>query len=137
MSDYLLMAVAATAVLLAVVLVWLLREHKKLKQAFGQLEDKLQRSHEELAVLCSAAVAVDQHLAANDQRLNGILDQLNTYQQPLVPVASLVNDEPELQGYDAAIQKIRRGADVDELVKDCGMTRDEAVLLIRLHGGSR
>jgi hypothetical protein len=42
--------------------------------------------------------------------------------------------ETESQGYAFAIEKIQRGVNIDELVKSCGLTRDEAVLLMRLHG---
>lgn len=136
MSDYLSMAVAGTVVLVAVVLIWLLRQQHKLKQDYRLLAEQLQRNNEDVAGLCSAAVAVDQHLAANEARLEGLIDSINAYRAPKpVSVASSIEDQP--QGYDDAIQKIRRGAGVDELVKDCGLTRDEAVLLIRLHGGKR
>lgn len=136
MSDYLSMAVAGTVVLVAVVLIWLLRQQHKLKQDYRLLAEQVQRNNEDVAGLCSAAVAVDQHLAANEARLEGLIDSINAYRAPQpVSVASSIEDQP--QGYDDAIQKIRRGAGVDELVKDCGLTRDEAVLLIRLHGGKR
>jgi len=32
------------------------------------------------------------------------------------------------------IQRVRQGADVAELMQQFGLSRDEAVLLIRLHG---
>lgn len=139
MSDYLLMAVTATVILVALVLVWLLRQQHKLKQDCRLLAEQLQRNNEDVAGLCSAAVAVDQHLAANDARLDDLIDAVNAaYQAPAPQPVSVTNSiEEQPQDYDDAIQKIRRGAGVDELVKDCGLTRDEAVLLIRLHGGKR
>jgi hypothetical protein len=137
MIDYLLMTVAATVIFVALVLVWLLRQQHKLKQDCRLLAEQLQRNNEDVAGLCSAAVAVDQRLAANDARLADVIEAVNaTYQAPQ-PV-SVTNSIEELpQDYGDAIQKIRYGAGVDELVKDCGLTRDEAVLLIRLHGGKR
>ncbi len=133
MSDYLLMAIAGTMMLIAVVLVWLLREYKKLKQDYRLLADQLQHNKEDVAGLCAAAVMVDQHLIANDARVNTILDAINAYPPTPQPI-SLVNQDDQTQGYDEVIQKIRRGANVEELVKTCGLTRDEAVLLVRLHG---
>lgn len=134
MADYLLPVLAGIILFILVLLAWLLRDHQKLKQELQMLEAQIQRSNEDVAGLCSAAVAVDRRLAANDSRLNSIVDQVNTRQQP---VATMVPEEPApATGYENVIQKIRRGIGIDELVRDCGLTRDEAVLLMRLHGGS-
>ncbi len=135
MSDYLLMTIAGAVLLVAAVLVWLLREHNKLKRDYRLLADQLQHNKEDVAGLCAAAVVVDQHLVANDARLNAILDDINAYQPPSQLVGPTPSRDDQSQGYDEVIQKIRRGASVDELVRDCGLTRDEAVLLMRLHGG--
>lgn len=138
MTDYLLMAIAGAVILIVAVLVWLLREHKKLKQDYRFLADQLQHNKEDVAGLCAAAVVVDQHLLDNDERVRAILESINTH-KPTQQLASSHTFSPsgsddQSQGYDEAIQKIRRGANIDELVRDCGLTRDEAVLLIRLHG---
>ena len=138
MSDYLAMAVIGTVVIFAAVLLWLLRELKRIKQDYRLLAEQLQSSKEDVAGLCAAAVVVDQHLAAHDARLDGLLDEVAASSRPLEAISSPTGSrDEEPQEYDKAIQKIRRGAGVDELVKECGLTRDEAVLLIRLHGGKR
>jgi hypothetical protein len=41
------------------------------------------------------------------------------------------------RGYDMATRLAKNGADVDELVTNCGITRHEAELLVRLHGATR
>lgn len=41
------------------------------------------------------------------------------------------------RGYDMAARLAKNGADVDELVANCGITRHEAELLVRLHGANR
>ncbi|MGZ5531550.1 MAG: DUF2802 domain-containing protein [Methylomonas sp.] len=138
MTDYLLMAIAGTVILVVAVLVWLLREHKKLKHNYRLLAEQLQRNKEDVAGLCAAAVVVDQHLIDNDERVNAIWESINVHKstQQLAnpqPFSSPSRDD-QSQGYDEAILKIRRGASIDELVRDCGLTRDEAVLLVRLHG---
>ena len=138
MNDYLLMAIAGTLVLIAVMLVFLLREYKKIKHQCRLLEDKFRRNNEDLAGLCSAAVEVDQRLVRNDARLLALLERVSELQQP-PPPPQPVSRQPDsneyAEGYDIAIQKIRSGCGVNELVKHCGLTRDEAVLLISLHGG--
>lgn len=41
------------------------------------------------------------------------------------------------RGYDMATRLAKNGADVDELMANCGITRHEAELLVRLHGANR
>jgi hypothetical protein len=41
------------------------------------------------------------------------------------------------RGYDIATRLARNGADVSEIVANCGITRHEAELLLRLHGPQR
>lgn len=135
MSEYLLLVLAGVVVCILAMLVWLSRQQQTLKRQFQSLEERVQRSNEDVAGLCSAAVAVDRRLAANDSRLNSIVDQVNTQRQTVTNVAP---EEPiPASGYEDVIQKIRNGVGIEELVRDCGLTRDEAVLLMRLHGGSK
>jgi hypothetical protein len=144
MNESLLLVIVAMVViglaLSALAWLWLWREQKKLRQDFRTLTTQLQRSHDDVAGLCSAAVAVDKRLALNESRLNNMLDSTKPEPQPRSSAAPAYQEmteneeEQEQQGYELAIDKIRRGANVDELVKSCGLTRDEAVLLVRLHG---
>jgi hypothetical protein len=41
------------------------------------------------------------------------------------------------RGYDMATRLAKNGADVDELITNCGITRHEAELLLRLHAPKR
>ncbi len=141
MTDYLLMFIAGCLLFITILLAWLLREQKKIKHDYLILTDRLRRNHEDVTGLCCAAVEVDQHLADNDlslnsiiERLNSIIDMVNTDHRSRQPLAQTKNEDIG-QDYADAIQKIRNGAGVDELVKDCRLTRDEAVLLVRLHAG--
>lgn len=140
MNDIVLLSVAAIVaallLLMASVLARLWREQKKLKQDLQALAAQLQRSSDDIAGLCSAAVAVDRRLAVNESRISEL--QAGVGQPPSsAPTVHEDNDQLEdepAQGYQLAIEKIRRGASVEDLVKTCGLTRDEAVLLFRLHG---
>lgn len=134
MTDYLVLILAGVVVMLLVLLAWLLREHQKLKQDCRSLASQLKRNQDDVAGLCSAAVAVDKRLAANDVLLKNIIDEFGSQLQAVM-AAPLAASSKNTQGYDDVIQRIRRGASVDDLVRDCGVTRDEALLLTRLHGG--
>ncbi|MCQ8182880.1 DUF2802 domain-containing protein [Methylomonas sp. SURF-1] len=138
MTDYLVWGLAAGELVILAVLLRLIGSQKRLERELKLLEERVQRSNEDLAGLCSAAVAVDRRLAANDNRLNTIADRVSRPVQASAPQPHPIQEEPTpAQGYEDVIQKIRRGADIDELVRDCGLTRDEALLLMRLHGGGK
>ncbi|CAG1020926.1 DUF2802 domain-containing protein [Methylomonas sp. LL1] len=148
MNDLLLPGIAGVlalaSTLLAIGLIRLWREQKKLIRDVRTLASQLQRGNDDIAGLCSAAVAVDKRLAANESRLSNLLDSISFQPQSSSQARyeeAVQHDEEQDQdhdhhdqGYQLAIEKIRRGANVEELVKSCGLTRDEAVLLVRLHG---
>lgn len=140
MNEHLLLAitgaVAGLFVVMAVALYRLRREQKKLKRALDEVHTEIKRISADVAGLCSAAIAVDKRLAANESRLCTVQDELNSQQHaaPRAPTQEIAEpDDEQPQGYQKAIEKIRRGAGLEELVKSCGLTRDEAVLLMRLH----
>lgn len=130
-------AICAALLVLAFTVLWLLRQMGKLKLAHQALSKQLQRSDADLAGLCSAAIAVDHRLADNESQLVLLAEKICLQQQQQQPSSAtpVTNDQssPELEGYAKAIQMIVRGASAEELVKSCGMTRDEAMLLISVN----
>lgn len=120
-------------VLVTVALILLWRQQKRLKQEYQFLRSQLQRSNDDVAGLCAAAIAVDKRLSESESHLNQMLDAVNA-PQPEYNELVIAKEEDPQGGYSLAIEKIHRGASLDELVKSCGLTRDEAVLLMRLHG---
>lgn len=124
--------------LLAVALYKLWRGQRKLEQNLQNLTAQNQRSSDDVAGLCSAALAVDKRLAANESMMQEIILTVRNAVQPVYHEAEQepLAEEPleQSQDYGMAIDKIRQGADVDDLVRICGLTRDEAMLLVRLHG---
>jgi hypothetical protein len=115
------------------------REHKILKQAVQALTEQIQRSSDDVAGLCSAAVAVDRRLSVYESCLRDMQKSVESQQAQAVfqpeydreSIGDVENEEPKV--YEKAIERIRRGSTIDELVRSCGLTRDEAVLLMRLH----
>lgn len=141
MSDTLILALigvigfAASLLIVSQIKLW--RQLKRLQQDYQSLRSQIQRSSDDVAGLCSAAIAVDKRLSVNESQLSQLLNvkkmpQQLFSQQEEQPVYAEKQDES--QGYALAIEKIQRGVNIDELVKSCGLTRDEAVLLMRLHG---
>lgn len=124
--------VLALFVLVVAALVLLWRQQKRLKQECQFLRSQLQRSSDDVAGLCAAAIAVDKRLSESESHLSQMLDAINA-PESLQNELGVAEEDPQ-GGYASAIEKIHLGASLDELVKSCGLTRDEAVLLMRLHG---
>ncbi|MCQ8104980.1 DUF2802 domain-containing protein [Methylomonas sp. SURF-2] len=137
MNESVIWAIAGLALvlfaLMAVGLISVWRQQKRLAQEYQLLHKQLQRSSDDVAGLCAAAIAVDKRLSENESHLYRMLDSLSS-PQPMPDEFEVAEEEVSEGGYAAAIEKIRLGASLDELVKNCGLTRDEAVLLMRLHG---
>ena len=144
MSEYVLAVMVVIVIIQMLGLAWLVSLYLKLKQDYAHIAEQCRRNNHDIAGLCSAALAVDEHLIRNDRQVYRLIEQVNELQsistqaQSAATLSKAVNTEqfnqPESIGYDNVIKKIRLGVTVEELVKDCGLTRDEAVLLSRLHG---
>ena len=124
MSHFLLAGFTAILVIFVMV-VWLIIQYIKLKREFMSLAEHVSNHNRDIAGLCSAAVTVDTRLAETDDLLQRLAEKVTEYER----------QEEAAQPYHSVIQQVRNGADVAELVKNFGLSRDEAVLLIRLHSG--
>jgi hypothetical protein len=90
------------------------RMQQQLERAFGEL-----RSLHETVMVMNA-------------RLEGLNERADVGSR-LAPAGSATSQ----RGYDMATRLAKNGADIDELVANCGITRHEAELLVRLHGAKR
>lgn len=126
MDTDLLIIVALCFSLLGLGLLWLALEQRKLKNINQVLVDQINSITKDIAGLCSAAVNVDSRIAISAEQMADLLDKLGDYE----------HKESEASPYHSIIQKVRAGATVQELIKDCGLSREEAVLLIKVHGTS-
>jgi hypothetical protein len=94
------------------------QNNARLYQQFDHAFEELRSLHETVAVMSARLEAMSER-AEVDTRL---------------APASIVASQ---RGYDMAARLAKNGADADELVANCGVTRHEAELLIRLHGAKR
>jgi CII-binding regulator of phage lambda lysogenization HflD len=128
MNEILLITIISIVVAMLTVLVWLVFENRKLKQRFNILSSYVERNNKDIAGLCSAAISVDSKLSDSSVKLNDIAEKVTDIKQ---------HDQQASQPYQNEIQRVRDGANAEELINQCGLSRDEAVLLIRLHGQSQ
>jgi len=132
MNEVLLIIAIVIIVSVIIVLVWLIIEYKKLKQKVTILSSEIERNNKDIAGLCTAAVSVDNRLTDSHDQLTEIVNKVTDFEQY---EQQTIQAQP--QSYDDAIQRIRNGASVEELTKQCGLSQDEAVLLIGLHGNAK
>ena len=125
MTEIYLLVIAAAVLIIAGIVCWLILENNRTKRKCDMLTEYIARSNREVASLCSAAVAVDTHMLSTDGMLKELVEKMADFSQ---------QNEQASHSYHSAIQKVRAGATVDDLIHESGLTRDEASLLIRLHG---
>lgn len=125
MINVLLISSIVMTIILLAALAWLILEHRKLKQNFILLSNNVQRNNNDIAGICLAAVSVDNRISYNGQQLEVVAEKL---------VDSEQNGQQLNHPYSSAIEKVRQGANIEELIQQCGLSREEAELLSRLHG---
>ena len=73
-----------------------------------------------------------QLLAAIDSRLNAVADRIG---QPGEESAAAEAEAPPLP-YENAVRMAKHGASIDDLTRTCGLSANEARLLMRVHGSA-
>ena len=119
-----LMVNSLAFVLLGFACLWLAWQQRKLKQENQTLMAQIESINKDLAGVCLAAVKVDARITDVDTNIAELSEQLVHYQ----------NQETEVTPYHNVIQKVREGVSADQLIKECGLSQEEAALLFKLHG---
>lgn len=107
--------------------IWLALRQRRLEARCQLMMDTQQRLLRDISGLCAAAVRIDERLLTQSRRL----DQIAALTEDLEH-----QDTTNVPSYQIAIERINQGANVETLVKECGFSREEAALLIRMHGSS-
>lgn len=127
MAVYLSLSLAGMALVLGATagfLSWLWRRFKRLERECQECRQGQERLLRDLADLCTTAARTDEQVRDLTSRLGAVQAWVQERQDQA--------SEGELT-YQTAIERIRQGADVEELVESLGFSREEAALLIRLH----
>ncbi|MFN3919283.1 MAG: DUF2802 domain-containing protein [Methylohalobius sp.] len=127
MTIYLYLSLAGMALALvsmAVLLSWLWRRLTRLERQFQEHRLALERLGEGLVDFCALSVRADEQIG----ELAAKLKELGEWLKEREDQANV--EEPV---YQSAIERIRQGADMKELVGSLGLSREEAALLIRLY----
>lgn len=124
LMTILIALLAGVVLILAVAFVWLLRKFMKLKDEYEDLGEIVHGLNNDMRDFYSATLAIDERLTATDKQIVGLEGRIANFQQ----------HDSSNHPYSMAIQKVRNGASISELMQTSGLSQDEAALLIRLHG---
>ena len=105
------------------------RARRKQSDLVDKLElarERLQQMEQELGALCSASVGAGDHVVKLEQQVKRIIERQNLLEM------RAASDRP----YTQASQLVHRGANIEELVDTCGLTRGEAELLVMMQRGA-
>jgi len=102
------------------------REHVVLRKLHASAAERIRQLDQELAALCSASVGAGEHVLRLEQQMQRIVERQNGLEM------RSASDRP----YNQASQLVNKGANIDELVDTCGLTRGEAELLVMMQRGA-
>lgn len=98
---------------------------RRLRAQLRTREDQTLSQRDDFAAMCKASVGAGDHLVRLEQQMRRLTERQDQIEM------RTAGDRP----YTQAIQMVQHGADVDELISNCGLTRGEAELISMLHGG--
>jgi len=113
------------------VLIWLIRKYLKLKNDYEDIVEIVHGLNNDFRELYHSTMTVDERIIATDLRINALDHQMSRLAEKMTDSQQ---HESTSHPYSQAIQKVRSGASVSELMQTSGLSQDEAALLIRLHG---
>jgi hypothetical protein len=122
----LVMALAAGLALQYRALDRIKRNASDLAHSLRLAQDRVKQMEQELGALCSASVGAGDHLMRLEQQVRRINERQNVLEM------RSVGDRP----YAQASELVHKGADIEELMEACGLTRGEAELLVMMQRGS-
>lgn len=115
--------VVVVAVLVVAGLVALRRTAARQDAALSSLQN-------DLRALCNAAVGMGDRVNQMERRLR----QVSERQEALgLRQEQLNQEDPEARAYSQAIKMAHKGANVDDLIDVCGLSRGEAELVAMMH----
>lgn len=123
---FLVMALAAGLAVQYRALDSIRRNASDLTDSLRLAQDRVKQIEQELGALCSASVGAGDHLMRLDQQVRRINERQNILEM------RSVGDRP----YAQASELVHKGADIEELMEACGLTRGEAELLVMMQRGS-
>ena len=90
------------------------------RRLYNIQDNQLSNARDDLGALCNGAVGMGERLSRLDSRVGTLVKRQEHLEMQEAPERS----------FKHAIKMVRKGADVDELIADCGLARGEAELVV-------
>ncbi|MEJ2573771.1 MAG: DUF2802 domain-containing protein [Gammaproteobacteria bacterium] len=121
MKD-LLLATTGVAIVALVLILEFVRYSRSRKFMQKQMA-VMGRMQKDMHALCAGAINMGKHVDSLEGRIRRLGERQDRLQLR----------DPMEQAYTRAIRLAQKGVDVNELVENCGLSRGEAELLLRIH----
>lgn len=113
-------ALGILAVFTIACLVMVVMTYYHFRRLFNLHHEQLNIAREDLAALCNGSLGLGERLSRLESRLNSLSRRQEHLELQKAPEHS----------YKQAIKLVHQGADVEELMSDCGLARGEAELVL-------
>lgn len=113
-----LLAFIVISIMLLLTIIALIVLVSYFQKLFDRQDIQIKLLHEDLAAVCNGAVGVGAHLAQMDAQIRTLIERQDHLE---------LQETPEYS-YKQAIRLARKGADVNQLIDDCGLAQGEAEL---------
>lgn len=102
-----------------------LRAQQEMAETLRQSQQRVQQIEQELGALCKASMGAGDHVVRLENQVQRIMERQNCLEM------RAGSERP----YTHASELVHKGADIEELVDSCGLTRGEAELLVMMRRG--
>ena len=120
-----LIILLANVVLLIIVSIVLAYRQRHARKEIDRNKTEIHALRSELGALYAGAAGVGSQLARIESKLSTLSDRQDQVEG---------GDSSTIVSYNQAIEMVHQGANVEQLMNSCGLLREEAELLIQLHG---
>ena len=103
-----------------------LLSRQELAETLRQSQLRVQQVEQELGALCKASLGAGDHVVRLERQVQRIMERQNTMEM----------HASSARPYTQASELVHKGANIDELVESCGLTRGEAELLVMMRRGT-
>lgn len=127
-ADVALLALMLLAGLIVMTTLFVM--YKRMQKQRNQQQLALQSAQNDLRALCNAAVTMGRQVKRLQKRLESVSLQQNELDARQIQIDQA---DPDEQSYQHAIKLAQKGANTEDLIEVCGLSRGEADLINMMH----
>lgn len=102
------------------------RSQMTMADQLSQAQERINQLEQQLAALCTASAGAGEHVVQLEHKMLRLIERQNQVEM------RASSQRP----YSQASQLVHKGANINELMETCGLTRGEAELLVMMQRGS-